>query len=176
MKTSSRAYFLAGALLALGSLSAGLVHCAQLPEPQVVPADARCPVCGMYPARFGKWAAQLVLRDGSARFFDSPREFFVFQRDLARYGKGLQAGDIVAGFVTDYAGGGWVVAADAYFVRGSRLPGPMRTDALPAFASRAGAAAFVAEQGGELLTYSQLVDAMSASPAAGGADMHQHHH
>ena len=130
----------------------------------------------MYPARFGKWAAQLQFRDGSTRFFDSTREFFVFQREIARYGKGLATADIVAGYVTDHAAGGWVNATSAYFVRGSRLPGPMRADGLPAFGTRAAAVAFVAEQGGELLSFTQLVDALSASAPAGDTDMHAHHH
>jgi hypothetical protein len=100
MAISARAYFLAGTLLALGSLTAGVVHCAQQgegapwrnlvsvsapagaerPAPQAVPAEARCPVCGMYPARFPAWAAQVHLRDGSIRFFDSPVEFFRWLR------------------------------------------------------------------------------------------------
>lgn len=34
-----------------------------------VPADARCPVCGMFPARSRSWAAQVIFADGDAHFF-----------------------------------------------------------------------------------------------------------
>lgn len=190
MAISARAYFLAGTLLALGSLTAGVVHCAQQgegapwrnlvsvsapagaerPAPQAVPAEARCPVCGMYPARFPAWAAQVHLRDGSIRFFDSPVEFFRWLGDLRRYGQGVAAGDIVAGYVTDHVAGGWLAVGDAWYVRGSSVGGPMREDALPAFATREAAAAFVAQNGGELLAFTEAV----AAVAMGGA--HGHHH
>ncbi len=35
-----------------------------LHAPRPVPVDARCPVCGMYPARNPDWAAQLVFANG----------------------------------------------------------------------------------------------------------------
>jgi copper chaperone NosL len=50
-----------------------------------VPAEARCPVCGMYPARYPRWAAQLIFKDGKALFFDSPLELFRFLLDMGRY-------------------------------------------------------------------------------------------
>lgn len=192
-KSSSHAFFAAGLLFAAGSLTAGLVHCAQADaaaawqtqlgadggkavaaEPRAVPATARCPVCGMYPARYGQWAAQIHFADGQVHYFDSPVEFLTFQRDIARYGKGLRTSDIVVGYVTDYAGTGWVNAAEAIYVRGSRVRGPMGEDAFPAFASREAAAALVAEQGGALLTYAELVSAFAASKRDGGG--HHHHH
>ena len=50
-----------------------------------VPAQARCPVCGMYPSRYPRWAAQLIFEDGAAHFFDSPVDLFIFLEDTARY-------------------------------------------------------------------------------------------
>ena len=47
--------------------------------PQAVPAEARCPVCGMYPARYPKWAAQLRYSDGERRYFDSPVEMLQYR-------------------------------------------------------------------------------------------------
>lgn len=197
MALSSRTLFLAGVVFAVGSLSAGIVHCAQVTAPpawqhlagpaaaqavakdparyapRVVPADARCAVCGMYPARFPQWAAQLLLRDGSARWFDSPLEFFVFQRDLAQRGKGVTADDIVAGYVTDRDKGGWVEATAAFYVRGSDVRGPMGNDALPAFASRVAAAAFVTAHGGEVLGFAQVTP--EVLDALAGDSAHHHH-
>src|SRR5690606_33954239 len=46
--------------------------------PRPVPVEARCPVCGMYPSRFARWAAQVIFADGAAHFFDSPVDVFLF--------------------------------------------------------------------------------------------------
>lgn len=37
-------------------------------EPRPVPKDARCPVCGMFPARNPDWAAQVIFRNGDTQF------------------------------------------------------------------------------------------------------------
>ncbi len=196
MAVAARHYLLAGMLFSVGSLVAGLVHCAQQDAPvavvqalaapvvleggateaarfaaRAVPADARCPVCGMYPARFPKWAAQLALRDGSVRFFDSPREFFVFVDRVSRGRAPVAAGDVMVAWVTDYPGNGWVQAGAAWYVQGSKVTGPMRVDALPAFARRESADAFVANNGGRVLSFSEAAAAVVAAPAAG----HHHH-
>ena len=194
MTISPRACFAAGALFLAGSLGAGLVQCGedaaadawrtQLSSPAVrqasakaaplaVPEDARCAVCGMYPARFPHWAAQLVLKDGSRRWFESPRELLVFLRDLDRYGKGVKTDDLVAAFVTDFGGAGWVRATDAFFVRGSRQRGPMGVDAFPAFGKRTAAAALATAQGGEVVDWNALVTAFAGDPDDPG---HSHHH
>lgn len=194
MTISPRAYFAAGALFFAGSLGAGLVQCGedatadawrtQLSSPAVrqasasvvpvaVPEDARCAVCGMYPARFPHWAAQLVLKDGSRRWFESPRELLVFLRDLDRHGKGVKSDELVAAFVTDFGGAGWVRATDAFFVRGSRQRGPMGADAFPAFGKRTAAVALVGEQGGEVVDWNALVTAFAGEGDAAAA--HHHH-
>ena len=51
-----------------------------------VPDQARCPVCGMFPARFPRWAAQLIFDDGDAYFFDSPLSLLLsLQENITRY-------------------------------------------------------------------------------------------
>lgn len=192
MKTAPRNLMAAGLLFAAGSLAAGLVHCAQAdeaaawqqqlveesteketkaPAPLTVPADARCPVCGMYPARYGQWAAQVHTKDGKVHYFESPVEFLNFQRDLPRYGKGLKARDLRAGYVTDYANGGWVNAVGAFYVTGSSVRGPMGEDAFPAFSTRESAEALVKEKGGAVLAWDELVSMFAGMKRGGG-----HHH
>ena len=117
-------------------------------EARTVPAEARCPVCGMYPARYPRWAAQLIFRDGAALFFDSPLELFRFLFDMGHYHSAHGPDEVARAYVTDAGDGQWVPAAEAYFVQGSGLPGPMRGPDLPAFANADAAEAFVAEQGG----------------------------
>ena len=60
-------------------------------EARTVPREARCPVCGMFPARAPDWAAQIIFDDGDAHFFDSPLSLFMYLHDMARYGAGRQA-------------------------------------------------------------------------------------
>lgn len=122
-------------------------------RPRPVAKDARCPVCGMYPALFPKWMTQIVFLDGEALAFDSPQEMLRYLHDLPRYGKGRTAADIGRIYVSDYAGGGWLRAEQAFFVAGSRALDPMREADYPAFASREAAEAFIRSEGGELRDY-----------------------
>lgn len=125
-----------------------------LTAPRVVPADARCPVCGMYPARSRNWTAQVIFGNGDAQFFDSPLSLFVYLHDVARYSPGRRLEDIVASYVSDADDGHWVPARHATYVHGSSARGPMRTGNLPAFADAAAAQRFVRARGGALLSAS----------------------
>lgn len=129
-------------------------------DPRPVPAAARCPVCGMYPARFPEWAAQIIFADGNAQFFDSPVNLFVFLRNVPRYNVSYTAADVAASYVTDFGTGQWVDAEQAFFVAGSDIPGPMRVGNLPAFAGRSDAEVFAAKRGGEVLTRERIDDAV----------------
>ena len=124
--------------------------------PRPLPADARCPVCGMYPARFPRWAAQVIFRDGYAHYFDSPVDLFVFLQRVDRYNRRYTLGDVAASHVTDFETGQWIEAKNAVFVHGSSVFGPMRDADLPAFASRKAADGFARSRGGKVLTFSQV--------------------
>ena len=152
-------------------------------EARTVPREARCPVCGMFPARAPDWAAQIIFDDGDAHFFDSPLSLFMYLHDMARYGAGRQAQQIVAQYVTD-AGrppvgpdgmapkSRWIDARTAFYVHGSSAKGPMRAGNLPAFASREAAQAFAASRGGVVLAF----DGVDAPLIArlGGRSTHDH--
>ena len=128
-----------------------------------VPKEARCPVCGMYPARYPRWAAQLVFEDGAAHFFESPANLLHFLREPGRYDPERADDKVAAIYVTDFAGGGWVAAQAAHFVSGSTITGPMRGIDLPAFASADAAQAFIAERGGKLLSFTEVDDDLVAA-------------
>lgn len=137
-----------------------------------IPADARCPVCGMYPARFPRWAAQIVFEDGAAHFFDSPVDLFMFLDKPASFGSTRTAAEAAAMYVADFRNGTWLPARHAVFVRDSRARGPMRGPDLPAFADTVAAQAFIAEQGGRALTFEQV----DASVVTGLRDANHAHH
>lgn len=127
-----------------------------LHAPRPVPADARCPVCGMYPARSPDWAAQVIFGNGDTQFFDSPLSLFTYLQDVGRYTAGRQASDIAASFVTDASSGAWISAPDALYVSGSNAVGPMRAGNFVPFSSRAAAQRFADARGGALLSAGQI--------------------
>ncbi len=128
--------------------------------PRPVPADARCPVCGMYPARARDWAAQIIFDNGDTQFFDSPLSLFLYLQDVQRYTRGRTAEQIAARYVSDTVSGQWLAAETAVYVQGSKALGPMRAGNLPAFADGASAQRFARERGGELLRADQIDPAL----------------
>lgn len=136
-----------------------------------VPAQARCPVCGMYPARAPEWAAQVIFEgSGEAHFFDSPLSLFKYLQDAPRYHPGRSAPAIAALYVSDSSAGAgaWLDARSAWYVHGSDARGPMRAGNLPAFATRAAAQAFARRRGGRVLAYGQVDGAVIAALVGSG--------
>ena len=131
--------------------------------PREVPATARCPVCGMFPARERAWAAQVLYRDGHAHFFDSPIDLFQFLEGVERFSPGHTRADLLSMWVTDVPSRNWVAAEQAWFVHGSAMLGPMRMGDLPAFARQAEAEAFSRKHGGKALPYTQITPAIIKS-------------
>ena len=145
--------------------------------PRPIPADARCPVCGMYPARTPLWAGQVLYRDHAAHFFDSPVDLMQFLSDVERYSVGRSAADLRSRWVTDTAGGGWVALEQAWFVLGSDALGPMRRGDLPAFGDQAQAADFARRHGGRALAFGAVTPAIVRSLAVErGHGMQEHMH
>lgn len=125
-------------------------------EPRPIPPDARCPVCGMFPARNPDWAAQVIFRDGATQYFDSPLTLWTYLHDVGRYASGRSASDIVARWVTDGSSRRWIAADTAFYVHGSNALGPMRAGNLPPFATREAAQAFAQRRGGDVLRAEQI--------------------
>lgn len=128
-----------------------------------VPPDARCPVCGMFPARSRAWATQVIFADGDAYFFDSPLSLGLYLLDVPRYTRGRSASDIAACYVTDTDSGQWLDAALAAYVQGSSARGPMRAGNLPAFASEAAARQFAQQRGGRVVEFGDMDAALLRS-------------
>jgi len=137
-----------------------------------VPLDARCPVCGMYPARSRAWAAQVIFADGDAQFFDSPLSLLLYLGNVAHYTRGRSADAIVARYVTDAATRQWIAAEQAFYVHGSDAKGPMRAGNLPALASADAARQFARQHGGRVLAFGEIDAALLRSLAPGGHSAH----
>lgn len=139
-----------------------------------VPAEARCPVCGMYPSRYPHWAAQVIFSDGDTHFLDSPLSLFHYLQRVHRFAPGRKRSGVAAIYVSNVnsedAGADramnsdrWVPAEQAFFVHGSDLMGPMRSGNLPATSSMEAANLLIARHGGTILRFSQLEDALPSS-------------
>lgn len=143
-------------LLFLGAGMFGLLIYA-IDSPSVDPGpESRCPVCGMFVAKYPNWIAQVEFRDKSAAFFDGPKDLFRYLLNLQKYRPDSSPDDVTAVFVTDYYAARRVQARSAYFVIGSDVKGPMGKELVP-FETEEAASEFMSDHGGErILNFSQV--------------------
>ena len=119
----------------------------------VEPTDnkEKCPVCGMYPARYPKNKCQIQTRDKTVYHFCSTQCLFNFLENSAKY-----AGSEVQPFliwVVDYNSGAWIGGKAAYYVVGSGKKGPMGKEAF-VFDMMADAKSFATSNGGKAIIFS----------------------
>jgi nitrous oxide reductase accessory protein NosL len=134
----------------------------RVPQPAVTPQaptmEDECPICGMMPAKYPEWRAQVVLKSGERYHFDSPKDMFKFLLGLSNKNepkKWVDRGEVAAIFVTDYATKQYTEATRAYYVKGSDIQGPMGEDLVP-FAKSEDAHAFASQHGGEIITFEEV--------------------
>lgn len=164
-------FALSVALLAM-AVGGAPVSAADYPA-QPISARQRCPVCGMYPARYPAWAVQVIFKDHSMIALEAPMELFRFLRDVKKYDARYTASDIASIHATDYAQKVWIDAKRAFYVQGSKVRGPMG-DGLPAFADKPAAEAFAKESGGNVTTFDTLAAAGASEHAGHGGHTHSH--
>lgn len=117
-------------VLTLLSMSATL-GTAAAGAPQKVKAKDKCPVCGMFVAKYPNFAAQIQFRDGAVLHFDGNKDLFKCYFDLSRYAQGKKQGDVAAIFVTSYYDLKLIDARSAWYVVGSDIFGPMGHELIP---------------------------------------------
>lgn len=111
---------------------------AKLPAPSK--AD-KCPVCGMFVAKFPSWLAYAVMADGKTFYFDGPKDMFRFAADPEHYLPGTKKEQIKALYVSEFYSVKPMPAEQAFYVAGSEITGPMGQELVP-LASQADAEAF----------------------------------
>ncbi len=99
-------------------------------EPRPGPRE-KCPVCGMFVARYPDWVAGVRFQDGSRVLFDGAKDLFKFLFKLEDYGPAARRTDVAGVFVTDYYGVRAVDARAAFYVVGSDVRGPMGLELVP---------------------------------------------
>ena len=108
----------------------------------------KCPVCGMFVAKYPDWIAEILFKDGSHAFFDGAKDMFKYYLNLKRYNPSKTMGDIDSIYVTDYYDLAWVDGNGAFYVIGSDVYGPMGRELVP-FREEAGARDFLKDHKGK---------------------------
>jgi copper chaperone NosL len=117
---------------------------------------ARCPVCGMFVAKFTRWNASLQFREGSQVIFDGAKCLFKYYLEIKKYNPARSPQDIAAMTVKDYYGQASLDARQAFYVIWSDVYGPMGHEPLP-FAAETAARKFLKEhKGKEILKFENI--------------------
>lgn len=123
-------------------------------EPQAPGPDDRCPVCGMFVAKYPEWVATFVLQDGEQIFFDGAKDMFRYYFRLPQ--ERLTREDIRQIYVTEYYTARFVPADEVFFVLGSEQLGPMGAELVPV-AGRQQAETFMRDYNGkQIVTFEQV--------------------
>ncbi len=91
----------------------------------------KCPVCGMFVAKYPGFVAEILFKDGSYAVFDGAKDMFKFYFNLKKYQPKKDRSDIDRIFVTDYYQLTFIAAAKAYYILGSDVFGPMGKELVP---------------------------------------------
>lgn len=91
----------------------------------------KCPVCGMFVAKFPDFLAEIIFNDGSYAVFDGAKDMFKYYLNLRKYNPKKNRADIYAIYVTDYYTLKLIEGKKAYYVIGSDVYGPMGKELIP---------------------------------------------
>jgi nitrous oxide reductase accessory protein NosL len=111
----------------------------------------RCPVCGMFVAKYRNWIATAVFRDGTQVFFDGPKDMFRYYFKISTYGR--RAEEVEGLFVTEYYSTERLPVREVFFVTGSDVPGPMGQELVPVQGREAAESFFRDHRGEKILTF-----------------------
>ena len=96
-----------------------------------IPEDSKCPVCGMFVAKFPKWAAQIKTKDGHIHYFDGTKDMFKFYFEPEKYNHNHSKNEMNEFSVTDYYSLEAIDGKNAFYVIGSNVYGPMGEELIP---------------------------------------------
>lgn len=116
------------ALIIAAGLAGAALAAGPIPKPA---ANVKCPVCGMFVAKYADFLAQLRFRDGTVASFDGPKDMFKFFNNMAAYDRKHQRKDVAEVTVTDYYSLAAIDGRKAYYVIGSDVMGPMGNELIP---------------------------------------------
>jgi copper chaperone NosL len=139
--------FVLAILIALFAVS--LAWAAERKPVKPSPKD-KCPVCGMFVAKYPDFVAQVIFQDGSYAVFDGAKDLFKYYLNLKKYAPAKRVEDIASIYVTDYYSLELVDGPQAWYVVGSDVYGPMGKE-LISFLKESDARGFMKDHKGKSL-------------------------
>jgi nitrous oxide reductase accessory protein NosL len=94
-------------------------------------ARDKCPVCGMFVAKYPNWVAEIIFRDGTYAIFDGTKDMFKYYFNLKKYNPSKGLADIDSIYVTGYYDLVFIDGYQAFYVIGSDVYGPMGRELIP---------------------------------------------
>lgn len=112
-----------------------------------IPPDEKCPVCGMFVAKYQPWIAQVQYSEDDVKMFDGVKDMMAYYFEPEKFGgkQGIEATSI---YVKDYYTQEWIDGKIAFYVVGSDVMGPMGHELIP-FDSQSAAENFMKDHKGK---------------------------
>ena len=118
----------------------------------------KCPVCGMFVAKYPDFLAQILFKDGTSALFDGTKDMFKYYLNLKKYQPSRNRFDIDGIYVTNYYDLTLSDGLSAYYVLGSDVYGPMGRELIP-FLKEADAKEFMKDhQGKSVLRFREITN------------------
>ena len=111
-------------------LSVPLVGAADMDFKGPTPTD-KCPVCGMFVAKYPDFVAEIVFKDGSYVVFDGAKDMLKYYLDMRKYERAKSLSDVKSVYVTNYYTLTILDGYRAFYVIGSDVYGPMGNEFIP---------------------------------------------
>lgn len=120
----------------------------------------KCPVCGMFVAKYRNWIATIGFKDGTHAFFDGPKDLFTYNLNLRKYNPAKSPAAIASIQVKDYYTLAVIDGRKAFYVIGSDVHGPMGKELIP-FGKPGDAQEFARDhKGKKVLRFEQITPAI----------------
>ena len=116
----------------------------------------KCPVCGMFVAKYPDFLAEILFKDGTYSVFDGTKDMFKYYFNLKKYHPSKNMADIDGIYVTDYYNLNLIEGRSAFYIIGSDIYGPMGRELIP-FEKEADAREFMKDHHGKsILKFNEI--------------------
>jgi len=123
----------------------------------------KCPVCGMFVAKYPDWVGEIIYNDGMIVFSDGVKDLFKYYFNIQKYHPRKKQTEIKAIFVSEYYDLAMINAYNAYYVIGSDVFGPMGRELIP-LKNEAEAKEFLKDhQGKRIVRFKDVTTALLAT-------------
>jgi nitrous oxide reductase accessory protein NosL len=128
-------------------------------KPVAPTENDKCPVCGMFVAKYPDMMAEIIFRDGTYAVFDGCKDMFRYYLNMKKYNPSKSIKDIDSIYVHEYYSLTFIDGRKAYYVVGSEIYGPMGRELIP-FLKEEDASAFTKDHKGKILRFGNVTEAV----------------